>query len=229
VDLDEDAVATGLVAGMPEPDDSLAAFLERVALVADSDQVPEHDEGKGVVTLMTLHTAKGLEFDTVFLTGLEEGIFPHMRALTDPEELEEERRLAYVGVTRARKRLYLSRAQVRITFGQPQYNPPSRFLDEVPHHVLDWRRTAAATTTWASQSATRNRTTTASMQSFGRGSAPAKTVPSVAVGERVLHATFGMGTVLAVYGVGDAAKADVDFGSAGAKRLSLKHAPMEKL
>ncbi|MBK7821706.1 MAG: DNA helicase PcrA [Tessaracoccus sp.] len=229
VDLDEDAVATGLVAGMPEPDDSLAAFLERVALVADSDQVPEHDEGKGVVTLMTLHTAKGLEFDTVFLTGLEEGIFPHMRALTDPDELEEERRLAYVGVTRARKRLYLSRAQVRITFGQPQYNPASRFLAEVPHHVLDWRRTGDATTTWASQSATRNRTTTASMQSFGRGSAPAKTVASVAVGERVLHATFGMGTVLAVHGVGDAAKADVDFGSAGAKRLSLKHAPMEKL
>jgi len=227
IDLDEQAV--GLAAGMPEPDDSLAAFLERIALVADSDQVPEHEEGRGVVTLMTLHTAKGLEFDTVFLTGMEEGMFPHMRALTDPSELEEERRLAYVGITRARKRLHLSRSQVRVTFGQPAYNPPSRFLDEIPQHVLDWRRTAAATTTWAGQAATRNRQTTASLHSFGKGSAPAKTVASVAVGDRVLHASFGMGTVLAVSGSGDATKADVDFGSAGSKRLSLKHAPMEKL
>ncbi|AQP47747.1 DNA helicase PcrA [Tessaracoccus aquimaris] len=227
IDLDEQAV--GLAAGMPEPDDSLAAFLERIALVADSDQVPEHDEGKGVVTLMTLHTAKGLEFDTVFLTGMEEGMFPHMRALTDPDELEEERRLAYVGITRARKRLYLSRSQVRVTFGAPTYNPSSRFLDEIPHHVLDWRRTAAATTTWAASSATRNRQTSASLHSFGKGSAPLKTVMQVDIGDRVLHASFGMGTVLAVNGVGDAAKADVDFGSGGTKRLSLKHAPMEKL
>ncbi len=228
IDLDEEQ-ASGLAAGMPEPDDSLAAFLERIALVADSDQVPEHEEGKGVVTLMTLHTAKGLEFDTVFLTGMEEGMFPHMRALTDPSELEEERRLAYVGITRARKRLHLSRSQVRVTFGQPTYNPASRFLDEIPHHVLDWRRTAAATTNWAASTATRNRQTSASLHSFGKGSAPAKTVTAVEIGDRVLHASFGMGTVLAVHGVGDATKADVDFGSAGTKRLSLKHAPMEKL
>ena len=229
VDLDDEAAMSGLASGMPEPDDSLAAFLERIALVADSDQVPDHEEGKGVVTLMTLHTAKGLEFDTVFLTGMEDGMFPHMRALTDPNELEEERRLAYVGITRARKRLYLSRSQVRVTFGAPAYNPPSRFLEEVPHHVLDWRRTGAATTTWASTAATRNRQTTASIQSFGTGNGPLKTVPSVAVGDRVLHAAFGMGTVLAVTGSGDKTMADVDFGSAGAKRLSLKHAPMEKL
>lgn len=229
VDLDEAGADSGLVAGMPEPDDSLAAFLERVALVADSDQLPEHEEGKGVVTLMTLHTAKGLEFDTVFLTGMEEGIFPHVRAMTDPRELEEERRLAYVGITRARKRLYLSRSQVRVTFGQPAYNPASRFLDEVPAHVLDWRRTGAATSTWASSSATRNRQTTASLQSFGKGSGQAKPVMHLDVGDRVLHASFGMGTVLAVHGVGDATKVDVDFGSAGSKRLSLKHAPMEKL
>ena len=227
VDLDEETV--GLAAGMPEPDDSLPAFLERIALVADSDQVPDQEDGRGVVTLMTLHTAKGLEFDTVFLTGMEEGMFPHMRALTDPSELEEERRLAYVGITRARKRLYLSRSQVRVTFGSPAYNPASRFLDEIPPHVLDWRRTAAATTTWASQAAPRNRQTTSSMQSFGKGSGPVKTVAKVDVGDRVLHATFGMGTVLAVTGAGDATKADVDFGSAGTKRLSLKHAPMEKL
>ena len=229
VDLDDEGVESGLVAGMPEPDDSLAAFLERIALVADSDQVPDHEEGKGVVTLMTLHTAKGLEFDTVFLTGMEEGMFPHMRALTDPNELQEERRLAYVGITRARKRLYLSRSQVRVVFGAPQYNPPSRFFEEVPAHVLDWRRTGAATTTWASSAATRNRQTSASVQSFGSGAGVVRTVMSVAVDDRVLHAGFGMGTVLAVHGVGDATKVDVDFGSAGTKRLSLKHAPMEKL
>ncbi|QXT63638.1 DNA helicase PcrA [Tessaracoccus palaemonis] len=231
VDLDEaEAAESGLASGMPEPDDSLPAFLERIALVADSDQVPEHEEGKGVVTLMTLHTAKGLEFDTVFLTGMEEGIFPHMRALTDPEELEEERRLAYVGITRARKRLYLSRAQVRITFGQPNYNPASRFLDEVPAQVIDWRRTGEATTTWAGRDAGRRSSTTASMQSFGSGKkVPVNRVASVEVGERVLHTAFGMGTVIAVHGAGDATKVDVDFGSAGAKRLSLRHAPMEKL
>ncbi len=229
VDLDEEGAESGLVAGMPEPDDSLAAFLERVALVADSDQLPEHEEGKGVVTLMTLHTAKGLEFDTVFLTGMEEGMFPHMRALTDPLELEEERRLAYVGITRARKRLYLSRSQVRVTFGAPAYNPPSRFFDEVPQHVLDWRRTGASTTTWAGSAATRNRQTSASLQSFGSGTGPKPSLPSVATGDRVLHASFGMGSVVAVHGTGDATKVDVDFGSAGTKRLSLRHAPMEKL
>lgn len=227
VDLDEEAV--GLAAGMPEPDDSLPAFLERIALVADSDQVPDHEEGKGVVTMMTLHTAKGLEFDTVFLTGMEEGLFPHMRTLTEPDEVEEERRLAYVGITRARKRLYLSRSSVRVTFGSPTYNPPSRFLGEISPHVLDWRRTAVSSTTWAGQAATRNRTTSASMQSFGKGGGPVKTVATVDVGDRVLHAAFGMGTVLAVTGVGDATRADVDFGSAGTKRLSLKHSPMEKL
>ncbi|MDO5676295.1 MAG: DNA helicase PcrA [Propionibacteriaceae bacterium] len=230
IDLDdEDAVDSGLAAGMPEPDDSLAAFLERIALVADSDQVPDHEEGKGVVTLMTLHTAKGLEFDTVFLTGMEEGMFPHMRALTDPAELEEERRLAYVGITRARKRLYISRSAVRVTFGQPAYNPASRFIDEMPAHVMDWRRTGSATTQWASTAATRNRQTTSSIQSFGSGRGPLKTVPNLAVGDRVLHASFGMGTVLVVSGTGENVRADVDFGSAGTKRLSVKHAPMEKL
>ena len=212
---------------MPEPDDSLPAFLERIALVADSDQVPGHEEGAGVVTLMTLHTAKGLEFDTVFLTGMEEGMFPHMRALTDPSELEEERRLAYVGITRARKRLYLSRSQVRVTFGAPQYNPASRFLDEVPAHVMDWRRTGGTTATWASQTATRNRATAATLQGFGKG-IPKPSLTLVA-GDRVLHAHFGMGSVVAVYGDGEATKVDVDFGSPGRKRLSVKYAPMEKL
>src|SRR4051794_8644140 len=128
--------------GVPE-------FLERVSLVADSDQIPDQDrEESGVVTLMTLHTAKGLEFPVVFLTGLEDGVFPHMRSLGDQVELEEERRLAYVGVTRAEQRLYLSRAVVRSAWGAPSHNPASRFLDEIPEELVDWRRTAEEQTSW---------------------------------------------------------------------------------
>src|SRR5271166_2612439 len=118
----------------------LAAFLERVSLVADADEIPEH--GAGLVTLMTLHTAKGLEFPVVFVTGWEDGMFPHMRALDDPSELSEERRLAYVGITRARQRLYVSRAIVRSSWGQPMLNPESRFLREIPQELIDWRRSA---------------------------------------------------------------------------------------
>ena len=129
---DEDVPDTGV----------LAAFLERVSLVADADELPEH--GAGVVTMMTLHTAKGLEFPVVFVTGWEDGMFPHMRALGDPTELSEERRLAYVGITRARQRLYVSRAKVRSSWGQPMLNPESRFLQEIPQHLIDWRRTDPA-------------------------------------------------------------------------------------
>ena len=219
-----------LGAGAPEPDASLGAFLERVALVADSDQIPTiGGEDEGVVTLMTLHTAKGLEFDTVFLTGLEDGVFPHQRALTSMSELEEERRLAYVGITRARKRLYLSRAVVRAAWGAPQHNPPSRFLGEIPDRLLDWRRTAEATTSWRSTSATRQ-VQQGWRERVGYGARPTiKTIPVVTAGDRVLHTTFGMGTVVATSGSGNDAKADVDFGSAGIKRLSLRHAPLEKL
>src|SRR6201996_6721813 len=129
---------------------TLAGFLEQVALVADADQVPTDDpDHQGVVTLMTLHTAKGLEFPVVFLTGLEDGVFPHSRALGDNAELEEERRLAYVGITRARQRLYLSRAVPRSAWGAPQYNPPSRFTDELPTELVRWERTGAAYTSWS--------------------------------------------------------------------------------
>ena len=129
------------------PDGTLAEFLEQVSLVADADEVPDPEEGaehKGVVTLMTLHTAKGLEFPVVFLTGLEEGVFPHLRSLGDPKELEEERRLAYVGITRARERLYLSRSVLRSAWGAPQYGIASRFLEEVPEELLDWRRAGSS-------------------------------------------------------------------------------------
>ncbi|HEY3436368.1 MAG TPA: DNA helicase PcrA [Actinotalea sp.] len=140
------AVATEFEQAEPEGD--LADFLERVSLVADSDQIPADDaagEGEakpdqGVVTLMTLHTAKGLEFPVVFVTGWEDGTFPHMRSLADPDQLEEERRLAYVGLTRARQRLYISRAAVRTAWGVPNEFPASRFLDDVPEELVDWRR-----------------------------------------------------------------------------------------
>ncbi len=123
---------------------TLADFLEQVALVADSDQIPDEEDGDGVITLMTLHTAKGLEFPVVFLTGMEDGVFPHMRALGQTKELEEERRLAYVGITRARERLYLTRSTMRSAWGQPSYNPPSRFLEEIPAAHLEWKRTGGA-------------------------------------------------------------------------------------
>ena len=141
------AVATEFEQAEPEGD--LTDFLERVSLVADSDQIPSDDGGdddgeakpdQGVITLMTLHTAKGLEFPVVFLTGMEDGTFPHMRSLADTDQLAEERRLAYVGLTRARQRLYISRAAVRTAWGVPNEFPPSRFLDELPDELLDWRR-----------------------------------------------------------------------------------------
>ncbi len=217
------------VDGAPEADlplapGSLAAFLEQVALVADADSIP--DEGDGVVTLMTLHTAKGLEFPVVFLTGLEDGVFPHMRSLGDTNELAEERRLAYVGVTRARERLYVSRATTRSAWGAPSYNPASRFLEEIPTHLLTWRREEAAPTQWT-------RRASAPTQSTFRSSNVAKraqrTAASVEAGDRVTHDSFGLGTVVALEGIGDSAVASVDFGSAGVKRLLLRYAPLEKL
>ena len=219
-----------LAAGAAEPDPSLGAFLERVALVADSDQIPSDHGGQGVVTLMTLHTAKGLEFDQVFLTGLEEGVFPHQRALQDPNELAEERRLAYVGITRARKRLHVSRAITRSAWGSPQHNPPSRFLDEIPATLVHWQRTERAVTSWRNTSATSSSAGGWRDRSGPSGvKAKVRTIPVVAAGDRVLHSTFGMGKVLSTSGSGDDVKADVDFGSSGVKRLALKYAPLEKL
>jgi DNA helicase-2/ATP-dependent DNA helicase PcrA len=220
-----------LAAGAAEVDDSLGAFLERVALVADSDQIPSPDaENAGVVTLMTLHTAKGLEFDNVFLTGCEDGVFPHMRALSDPDELAEERRLAYVGITRARSRLHVSRAVVRAAWGTPQHNPPSRFLTEIPDRLVDWRRTERAVTSWRNTSATtRSNQAWRDTVSYGAPKPKIRVIPVLAPGDRVLHSTFGLGSVVATSGAGEDAKADVDFGSSGLKRLSLKHAPLEKL
>jgi DNA helicase-2/ATP-dependent DNA helicase PcrA len=215
------------------PAGSLGDFLERVALVADSDQIPDADtDGSGVVTLMTLHTAKGLEFPVVFLTGLEDGVFPHARALGDPNELEEERRLAYVGLTRARERLYLSRAMVRSAWGAPQHNPRSRFLAEIPEPLIDWRRTEAAQTSWAPSSVSARRTDSRPAANFTttvNSTKQTRPTPNLSPGDRVVHDSFGMGTVVSVQGQGDQAVAAVDFGSNGVKRLLLRYAPVEKL
>ncbi|MFC5141182.1 DNA helicase PcrA [Actinomycetospora rhizophila] len=215
--------------GVPEPG-SLEAFLERVSLVADADSIP--DGGDGVVTLMTLHTAKGLEFPVVFATGWEDGVFPHSRALADPAELSEERRLAYVGITRAQKRLYLSRAVMRSAFGQPQANPPSRFLDEVPADVWEWRRVEPSSERSSPVGRTRfgsGRWASPGTDLSGRTSRPSPMRPdwkeaptiSLEVGDRVTHDKYGLGTVVTVDGVGSRATATIDFGSSGTVRLML--------
>ena len=211
---------------------TLAAFLEQVSLVADSDEIPSDDEG--VVTLMTLHTAKGLEFPVVFLTGMEEGVFPHARSLSDTRELEEERRLAYVGLTRARHRLHLTRAAVRTAWGSPQWNPPSRFLEEIPAELLDARREEPmrAAPQWDGAPARSRGPVVTSTRAPGpraRSTAGTRPVIEVQVGDRVTHDTFGLGTVMAVSGSGERAEATIDFGSVGSKRLLLRYAPVEKL
>ncbi|MEV6901428.1 DNA helicase PcrA [Amycolatopsis sp. NPDC051372] len=238
--------------GVPAPG-SLAAFLERVSLVADADSIPspdggdEGDGGAGVVTLMTVHTAKGLEYPVVFCTGWEDGVFPHMRALGDPTELAEERRLAYVAITRARQRLYVSRALVRSAWGQPQMNPASRFLDELPPDLVDWRRLEPsspgfgnfgsssgssssgprAATTWGRRSPSSSSTTSSSP--FGKGWKDTVAL-KLDVGDRVSHDKYGLGTVISCDGVGPRATATIDFGASGKVRLMLiGSVPMVKL
>ena len=211
--------------GVAEPDGTLVDFLERISLVADADEIPDADGG--VVTLMTLHTAKGLEFPVVFLTGLEDGVFPHVRSLADPSELQEERRLAYVGITRARERLYLTRSMMRSAWGAPTFNPASRFLDEIPDDVLQWQRDEPESTTaslggWGAAPSS-------SSAAVRLGDRIVHAVVNLAPGDRVTHTKFGLGTVIATAGHGDKADATIDFGSAGVKRLLLRYAPVEKL
>ncbi len=203
---------------------SLAGFLEKVSLVADADEIPEGEDHGGVVTLMTLHTAKGLEFPTVFLTGLEDGIFPHSRTLGEKDEIEEERRLAYVGLTRARERLYISRAEYRSSWGAPTYNPASRFLDEIPENLIEWRNASSSSLSPSLVKKTRTISTPPPR-------ATGKKINSIelAVGERVSHDTFGLGTVVATAGEGEKAEATINFGEYGEKRLLLRYAPVEKL
>ena len=229
---------------------SLDAFLEQVSLVADADSVP--DASGGVVTLMTLHTAKGLEFPVVFLTGMEDGIFPHMRTLGDPAEMAEERRLAYVGITRAQQRLFLSRALARSAWGAPSWNPPSRFLDEIPGELAEWTgavdrqpfvggyrdddgpsrysdhgyRAAVGSRRSAQEQLAASRLASPSGLRGGLGN---RAIPSLDPGDRVTHDAWGLGTVVATRGSGDGSQAQIDFGSAGVKWLMLRYAPVQKL
>jgi DNA helicase-2/ATP-dependent DNA helicase PcrA len=200
-----------------EPYDSLdnmtrlEVFLESTSLIADID---EWDEGAGAVTLMTLHTAKGLEFPVVFIVGMEDGVFPHMRSLGDPDELEEERRLAYVGITRAQDRLYLSSAWQRMLFGGSSYNPPSRFLQEIPDNLVE-------------KAAKRQRDKPAD-RAAARGPRTTVEAGDIGPGDRVRHDKWGLGTVREVIGEGDRAEAEVMFDTQGKKRLLLSWAPLEK-
>ncbi|MET9321183.1 DNA helicase PcrA [Streptomyces sp. NPDC003038] len=252
-----DAEAAGADAAAGPGPGTLAEFLEQVALVADSDQIPDEEtEGTGVITLMTLHTAKGLEFPVVFLTGMEDGVFPHMRALGQTKELEEERRLAYVGITRARERLYLTRSSMRSAWGTPSYNPPSRFLEEIPEQYLQWKRTGAAqkpagpmrssgygsgsgsgfgsgsgkaTFGTSPESFLSSSRTKAGPSGFATRRATDKPVVALVVGDRVTHDQFGLGTVMEVKGAGADAQATIDFGDDKPKRLLLRYAPVQKL
>ena len=287
------------------PEATLADWLDQVSLVSDADQLADGDEGEA--TLMTVHTAKGLEFPVVFVTGLEDGTFPHMRSLIDPAELAEERRLAYVAVTRARQRLYITRAATRASWGAPQELPPSRFIEEIPESLLDWRRSESSADavretggwsgTWGSGGRRRSESfgggygdelddgpvvgsgkgfvpgklgvDAASRKSAGAarganrpgaadasasadepldfdaaagssgfdaaGGAGKNAGPSVpdthglAVGDSVVHKSFGRGKVVAFEGAGRNTTARVTFSSGQTKRLALRFAPLEKI
>ena len=239
--------------GEPQPG-SIHAFLEKVSLVADSDQLP--DDSTNVVTLMTLHTAKGLEFPVVFLIGWEDGQFPHLRALGDPQELAEERRLAYVGITRARETLYLTRAMLRASWGNTVANPASRFLEDIPEKLMYWRREEPGAggwdDDWGGGSFVGGYGGYGGHSGFGgaggysgrkpggsyrkpktprssRSSTPAANL-HLEVGDKVNHDKYGLGTVQSVDGSGPHTSVTIDFGSAGTVKLMLiGGVPLEKL
>jgi DNA helicase-2/ATP-dependent DNA helicase PcrA len=226
--------------GMAREYETVDEFLEQVSLVADTDDLPEgSDPDDTGVVLMTLHSAKGLEFPNVFLIGMEEGVFPHMRSLTEPAELEEERRLAYVGITRARERLFLSHAWCRTLHGSTQYNPPSRFLDEIPSELVveaeasRSRRSRSShrsggweSTSWAPSGRERQ------MDRATRPAPPSQTgahTLGIRVGDDVVHTKWGEGVVLHMEGEGDKTEAVVRFPEVGEKRLLLSWAPIQKV
>ncbi len=232
--------------GSAQEAESIEVFLEQVSLVSDADEIDGDDSQ---VVLMTIHAAKGLEFPAVFIIGLEDGVFPHLRSIGDPDELEEERRLAYVALTRAQERLYLTHAWSRTLYGGTQYNPPSRFLDEIPERLvqaIEQRRASRGGRTYGSGgggfggggygssgsgvSANRDRMVERAMRPTGAG--PAKhgaEAIGLKVGDDVTHATFGEGVVLLIEGQGDKAEVVIRFPGVGEKRLLLSWAPLKKL
>jgi DNA helicase-2/ATP-dependent DNA helicase PcrA len=236
----------------------LDEFLEQVALVADTDELPEGEVDDQVV-LMTLHAAKGLEFPVVFLVGCEEGVFPHSRALTEPDEMEEERRLAYVGITRAMRRLFMSDSWSRMLFGSTQYNPPSRFFDEIPAELVESRGNVSGRSSYGRQSyrqrddgwssgepppyrrrrsvddrdtdAHRDRVVEAAMRAGRSATAPTPSNSQelgLRVGDDVAHPAFGEGVIIEIRGSGDKAEATVHFAGVGTKHLALAWAPLTK-
>ncbi len=231
--------------GVSRQFETVDEFLEQVSLVADSDDIDDDDSA---VILMTLHAAKGLEFPVVFMLGLEDGIFPHLRALTDPDELEEERRLCYVGITRAEQRLYMTHAWSRMLFGQSQYNPPSRFLDEIPSELIQdaegsrgkGRRLASTTfgssgtSSYASEtggsriSESRNRMVDSALKPTGPELSGADEA-GLKTGDDVRHNKWGEGVILDLRGSGDKTEAVVRFPTVGEKTLLLAWAPLEKI
>ena len=229
----------------------ISEFLERVGLVADTDEIPNEssDLGDGEVLLMTLHAAKGLEFPVVFLLGMEEGIFPHVRALGDPDQMEEERRLAYVGITRARKILHLCTAWSRMFHGQTQYNPPSRFLDDIPDGLIQREGSRKSIRSfgnstesfsdideWDFISTDQFSSEEPSGRIFGKGTNQTEKdsksteahLLALQPGDDVKHKAWGMGVVVSVSGSGDRAEAVISFSSKGEKRLLLAWAPLER-
>jgi DNA helicase-2/ATP-dependent DNA helicase PcrA len=226
--------------GSAEEAESIDQFLEQVSLVSDADEIDGDDSQ---VMLMTIHAAKGLEFPVVFIMGLEEGVFPHLRSIGEPEEMEEERRLAYVAITRAQERLYLSHAWSRTLFGGTQYNPPSRFLDEIPARLveaIEQRRPSRGGRTYGSGGygsrgagieANKDRIVERALRGSSGGTGPAKhgaEALGLKVGDDVVHATFGEGVILLIEGEGDKAETVIRFPGIGEKRLLLSWAPIKK-
>ncbi len=225
--------------------DSVEEFLEQVSLVADTDELADADDASSVL-LMTLHAAKGLEFPVVFLIGMEDGVFPHLRSIGEPEQMEEERRLAYVGITRARERLYLTHAWCRTLFGSTQYNPPSRFLDEIPDELVEAderpnRRGRSGSSGWSGSGGgsrggdssrsrigeNRERIVDQAMRPSGPSLRGAERI-GLKIGDDVRHNSWGEGIIIDIEGQGDKAEATVRFPSVGEKRLLLAWAPIEK-
>jgi DNA helicase-2/ATP-dependent DNA helicase PcrA len=216
---------------------TLSAFLEQVALISDLER---GEKGVASVTLMTLHAAKGLEFPVVFMIGMEERLFPHLRALDDPDQMEEERRLCYVGMTRARERLFLANARRRRIFGQEQYNPPSRFIADIPREFLDLEEEPVLGTWGLGKSVPAMPAAHNLAAVFTAESEPepefdneVRVVPDdtdgVALGMRVRHGKFGVGTIRKIEGGGDEQKVIVWFSSVGPKKLMVRFAGLERV
>ncbi|MET3697677.1 ATP-dependent DNA helicase PcrA [Bacillus oleivorans] len=211
-----------------EDDKSLIAFLTDLALVADIDRLDEQDTNDGNVTLMTLHSAKGLEFPVVFLLGMEEGVFPHSRSLMEEDEMEEERRLAYVGITRAEEQLYLTSAEMRTLFGRTNFNLESRFIKEIPADLIEFLNMQEKTSPSFS-SVSNKKVSSPFTQPVQRPQKTGNDELDWKVGDKVNHKKWGPGTVVSVKGEGEGKELDIAFPSQGVKRLLATFAPIEKV